>query len=314
MIEVTNLTRYYGERRAVDAASFSIGANEVVGFLGLNGAGKTTTLKVLAGLLPPSDGCVRLDGVDMSTSSVGLRAQIGFLPEDPPLYLEMTVRSYLRYVGGLRGMSGGDLASRLAEVVLKTQLDDVVDVVIGELSHGYRKRVGIAQAIIHRPRLVILDEPISGLDPVQIVQMRKVIRGLSEECTVLISSHILSEISQTCDRILVLNEGRVVAQGTEAELAARFHIGGSVDLSLRAEAGTARQLIEGLEGVKKFIVLSEEDGVVDVRVSMSSDVREHLVALLVEAGVGVRRVESAKDELEEIFIGLTRPGSAAVQA
>jgi ABC-2 type transport system ATP-binding protein len=189
-----------------------------------------------------------------------------------------------------------------------------MDVVIGELSHGYRKRVGIAQAIIHKPRLVILDEPISGLDPVQIIQMRKVIRGLRAECTVLISSHILSEISQTCDRILVLNQGRVVAQGTEVELAGRFHIGGSVDLSLRTEAGTARQLIEGVEGVKKFILLSEKDGVVDVRVSMSGDVREDLVALLVDAGVGVRRVESAHDELEEIFIDLTRPGSAKVQA
>ena len=314
MIQVDNLTRYYGERRAVDAASFSIGANEVVGFLGLNGAGKTTTLKVLAGLLPPSDGTVMLDGVDIASAPVTLRAQIGYLPEDTPLHLEMTVSGFVRFVGGLRGMSGRDLDARLPDVLAKSQLTEVATTVIGELSHGYRKRVGIAQAIVHRPRLVILDEPISGLDPVQIVEMRKVIQGLKSECTVLVSSHILSEISQTCDRILVLNKGRLVAQGTEQELAGRFHIGGSVDLSLRTDAATARGLIEGLEGVKKFIVLAERDDIIDVRVSMSGDVREELVALMVDAGVGVRRVDSAHDELEEIFIDLTRPGTAQVKA
>lgn len=314
MIQVDNLTRYYGERRAVDAASFSIGANEVVGFLGLNGAGKTTTLKVLAGLLPPSDGTVMLDGVDIASAPVTLRAQIGYLPEDTPLHLEMTVSGFVRFVGGLRGMSGRDLDARLPDVLAKTQLTEVATTVIGELSHGYRKRVGIAQAIVHQPRLVILDEPISGLDPVQIVEMRKVIQGLKSECTVLVSSHILSEISQTCDRILVLNKGRLVAQGTEQELAGRFHIGGSVDLSLRTDAATARGLIEGLEGVKKFIVLAERDDIIDVRVSMSGDVREELVALMVDAGVGVRRVDSAHDELEEIFIDLTRPGTAQVKA
>ena len=314
MIQGDNLTRYYGERRAVDAASFSIGANEVVGFLGLNGAGKPTTLKVLAGLLPPSDGTVMLDGVDIASAPVTLRAQIGYLPEDTPLHLEMTVSGFVRFVGGLRGMSGRELDARLPDVLAKTQLTEVATTVIGELSHGYRKRVGIAQAIVHRPRLVILDEPISGLDPVQIVEMRKVIQGLKSECTVLVSSHILSEISQTCDRILVLNKGRLVAQGTEQELARRFHIGGSVDLSLRTDAATARGLIEGLEGVKKFIVLAERDDIIDVRVSMSGDVREELVALMVDAGVGVRRVDSAHDELEEIFIDLTRPGTAQVKA
>jgi len=314
VIEVHQLTRYYGERCALDAASFTIGANEVVGFLGLNGAGKTTALKVLAGLLPPSDGTVTMDGMDVSGSPTGLRAQIGFLPEDPPLYLEMVVSDFIRFVGGLRGMSSKAINARLPTVLAQTQLTDVSERVIGELSHGFRKRVGIAQAIIHAPKLVILDEPISGLDPVQIVEMRKVIHELKADSTVLLSSHNLSEISQTCDRLLVLNSGRLVAQGTEQELAGRFHIGGSVDLTLRTDAATARSIIENYDGVKKLIILGEVDDCVDVRVSMSGDVREDLVAALVDAGVGVRRVDNAHDELEEIFIDLTRPGSVKVKA
>ena len=305
MIEVQSLSRYYGSRCAVDQVSFSISAREVVGFLGLNGAGKTTTLKVLAGLILPSGGSVSVDGVDMSSSPTAVRARIGFLPEDPPLYTEMTVADSLRFVGGLRGMSDDAVRKRLPGVLARTNLDDVADRVIGELSHGYRKRVGIASAIIHSPKLVILDEPISGLDPVQIVEMRAVIRGLKDECTVLVSSHILSEISQTCDRILVLNGGRLVAQGTETELAGRFHIGGSMDASVRGDEPAVRAALEGMDGVKKIIVLGERDGLVAVRVSMATDVREALVCALVQAGLGVRSITEAHDELEGIFLELT---------
>ena len=306
MIEVQSLSRFYGSRCAVDGVSFSIHANEVVGFLGLNGAGKTTTLKVLAGLLLPSGGGVMVDGVDMSESPTSVRERIGFLPEDPPLYTEMTVRDFLRFVGGLRGMSEGTINARLPEVLSKTNLDDVADRVIAELSHGYRKRVGIAQAIVHQPKLVILDEPISGLDPVQIVEMREVIRSLKSESTVLVSSHILSEISQTCDRILVFNQGRLVAQGTETELAGRFHIGGSVDLLLRGEFDTIRTLLKGHEGVKKIIDLGADAGSVRIRVSMAEDIREDLVGALVQAGIGIRGVSDAHEELEGIFLDLTQ--------
>jgi ABC-2 type transport system ATP-binding protein len=305
MIEVQSLSRYYGSRCAVDRVSFSISAHEVVGFLGLNGAGKTTTLKVLAGLILPSGGEVTVDGVDMSESPTGVRARIGFLPEDPPLYTEMTVSDSLRFVGGLRGMSEAALDKRLPGVLSRTNLDDVADRVIGELSHGYRKRVGIASAIIHSPKLVILDEPISGLDPVQIVEMRSVIRGLKDECTVLVSSHILSEISQTCDRILVLNQGRLVAKGTETELAGRFHIGGSVDIAVRGDVPQIRTVLEGIEDVKKVIELGDADGIATVRVSMATDVREDLAAALVKAGMGLRGIAEAHDELEGIFLELT---------
>jgi ABC-2 type transport system ATP-binding protein len=311
MIDVQSLSRYYGSRCAVDRVSFSISSNEVVGFLGLNGAGKTTTLKVLAGLLLPSGGDVSVDGVDMSESPIGIRSQIGFLPEDPPLYQEMTARDFLRFVGALRGMSPSSIEDRLDDVLSRTNLNEVADRVISEISHGFKKRVGIASAIIHSPKLVILDEPISGLDPVQIVEIRKVIRALKEECTVLLSSHILSEISQTCDRILVLNQGRLVAQGTETEIAGRFHIGGSVDLGLRGDAKTIRSIIEAHSGVKKLIELSAAEGVCTVRVSMADDVREALVSALVGAGIGIRSVADAHDELEGIFLGLIDNGGEA---
>ena len=306
MIEVQSLSRFYGSRCAVDKVTFSIAENEVVGFLGLNGAGKTSTLKVLGGLLLPSGGEVTVDGVDMTNNPTDVRARIGFLPEDPPLYTEMTVAAFLRFVASLRGMSGADVDARLPEVLEKTHLADVADRVIDELSHGYRKRVGIAQAIIHRPKLVILDEPISGLDPVQIVEMRSVIRSLRAESTVLVSSHILSEISQTCDRILVLSQGRLVAQGTETELAGRFHIGGSIDLRLRGKEDACRAILEGADQVKKVILLDQQGDELSLRVNMAEDVREQLVALLVENNVGIRGVVNAHDELEGIFLDLAR--------
>jgi len=307
MIEVKGLSRYYGSRCAVDSVPFSIAANEVVGFLGLNGAGKTSTLKVLGGLLLPCGGSVTVDGVDMALNPIDVRARIGFLPEDPPLYMEMTVIEFLRFVANLRGVDGPILEERLVEVLDKTNLTEVQSRVIDELSHGYRKRVGIASAIVHGPKLVILDEPISGLDPVQIVEMRKVIRGLRTESTVLVSSHILSEISQTCDRILVLNQGRLVAQGTEAELAGRFDTGGVIDLMLRGDASEATRLLEALVEVKTVAsVQGSRDGVFGLRVIMKTDCREQLVSTLVNGGVGVRAVNDSRDELEEIFLDLTR--------
>ncbi len=307
MIEVESLSRFYGERKAVDDVSFSISSGEVVGLLGLNGAGKSTTLKVLAGLILPSQGTVKVDGVDMGDAQVAIRARIGFLPEDPPLYTEMTVREFLFFVGGLRGMGRSAIVARLPAVLDIAQLGSVVDRVIGELSHGFRKRVGIAQAIIHSPKLVILDEPISGLDPVQIVDMRSVIRNLAKESTVLVSSHILNEISQTCDRLLVLNEGRLVGEGSEAELSASFACAGVVELSVRGAADQAKSVIEAIQGVTAVVCEAEQaGGVTDLRVSMSEDCREAIVLTLVAAGMGVRRLEDVGDELESIFLDLTK--------
>jgi ABC-2 type transport system ATP-binding protein len=310
VIEVHSLSRYYGERRAVDDVSFSIRTGEVVGLLGLNGAGKSTTLKVLAGLILPSSGTVTVDGFDMSQAPVAVRSRIGFLPEDPPLYTEMTVTEFLFFVGGLRGLGRPAIAERLPVVLGIAQLNEVAGRVIGELSHGFRKRVGIAQAIIHSPKLIILDEPISGLDPVQIVDMRAVIRSLAKESTVIVSSHILSEISQTCDRLIVLHDGRLVATGTEAELAANLKTGGTIDVSVRGTIQAAIAVINAVSGVGEVVAIAESDGRAQLRVNMKEDCREAIVSALVAGGLGVRGVEDAADELEQIFLDLTRSGKA----
>lgn len=311
MIRVQDLTHYYGDRRAVEGLSFDIAANECVGFLGLNGAGKSTTLKVLAGLLVPTAGSVSIDGVDLVGASAAFRSRIGYLPEDPPLYREMTVREFVTWCGELKGMSAAAAQGRIDEVLAIAQLTHVAERVIGELSHGYRKRCGIAQAIIHAPRLVILDEPISGLDPKQIVEMRQVIRNLAHTCTVLISSHILGEISETCNRILVLNGGRIVAQGTEHELAERAAVDGArLTLHVRGTEQQVAAALKALPGVMEYGLSVEGEGVYRLGVALAKDDREALVAALVQQGVGVRRLVEDAVELEQIFLGLTKEASA----
>lgn len=304
MIQVSGLTRYYGRHAAVEDVSFTIQDNQVVGFLGLNGAGKSTTLKILAGLLLPSAGSVNIDGVDVVQAPDSLRARIGFLPEDAPLYTDMRVRDFVVYSGQLKGLSRDEAESRVDEVLQRCDLSDRKLQVIDTLSHGYRKRVGIAQAIIHNPSLVILDEPISGLDPVQIREIRQVIVGLKKTCTVLISSHILSEISQTCDQILVLKNGQLVASGTEDELSARLSGGGRLELEVRGEPEDVTSTLEAYDGVSKVEVHGDTNGVVTVQLHLASDDREGLVRHIVAAELGLRRLDDAEGELEEIFLNL----------
>ncbi len=309
MIEVSGLTRYYGYSPAVLDVNFSIQNNQVVGFLGLNGAGKSTTLKILAGLLLPSAGSVSIDGVDVVQAPDSLRASIGFLPEDAPLYRDMRVRDFVVYSGRLKGMSAEEAEARVDEVLAHCDIATHALEVISTLSHGYRKRVGIAQAIIHAPKLVILDEPISGLDPVQIRAIREVIVGLKQHCTVLISSHILSEISQTCDRILVLKDGRLVAEGTEDELSARLSGGGRLELELRGDSDAIVASLEAFEQCTKVQVKRSDKDIVHVLVHLSTDDREALVTHLVKAGIGLRRLDDAEGELEEIFLNLMERAS-----
>lgn len=311
MIEAKNLTRYYGTFAALNDVSFTVNEGEIIGLLGLNGAGKSTALKILAGLIKPSLGSVTLAGVDIAQQPEDVRALIGYLPEEPPLYRDMTVTDFLVHIGRIKGMTAAQVRTRLPEVVRLAQLDGREKQVISTLSHGFRKRVGIAQAVIHNPKLVILDEPISGLDPAQIVGMRDVIRGLAKGRAVIVSSHILGEISQTCDRILVVHEGRLVAQGTEADLAARMGAIERITLTVRADASRLSDWL----GQQALVVNHAapqpvSDGVVKVSVRLTGDHREPLIAALISAGFGLRLVEGAEDELEEIFLGLTRKEAA----
>ncbi len=308
MIQAEGLTKFYGEVRAVHDVSFQIDEGEIVGILGLNGAGKSTILQILSGGLNATSGRVRIGGLDAAEHASDVRRRVGFLPEEPPLYLEMTVEAYLRFVGRLKGMSSADVDRRLDAVLDQTNIKDVRHQVIQTLSHGYRKRVGIAQAIVHDPQLLILDEPISGLDPVQIVEMRDLIRGLRGSHTILLSSHILTEISQTCDRILMIGRGEIVAAGTEEELVGQFAAGENLVLLLRGERDRVEASLAEDARVAEYTVQGELGGVVEVRVTLDGDTREDLVASLVEAGFGLRGMRSSEAELERAFLAMIAPG------
>jgi ABC-2 type transport system ATP-binding protein len=305
VIEVKSLTRYYGSHPAVTDVSFTIEDNEIVGILGLNGAGKSTTLKVLAGLLMPTAGEVCIDSVDMLDAPDSFRKQIGFLPEEPPLYVEMRVRDYLSWVGEVKGLPKSQVEARLPEVIQMCQLESVANQVIETLSHGFRKRVGIAQAIIHNPKFVILDEPISGLDPAQIVEIRQVITGLKAHCTVMISSHILSEVSHTCDRILVLHDGRIVAQGSESELAAQLAATQHIEVTVKGDTSAFEHHLSSQEFVESYVMTESKAPYSSAQVTLRDDNREALVSTLVHAGFGVRALQSGSSELEATFLSLT---------
>jgi ABC-2 type transport system ATP-binding protein len=310
MIEVEGLTKYYGAHAAIRDLSFKIGKGEVIGFLGLNGAGKTTTLRVLGCVLLPTSGRAVIDGYDVVRDPHEIRKRIGFLPDVPPLYPEMTVGAYLEFVARLRGVAADKVEGLVAEAQKKTGLVDMEDHVIGSLSHGYRQRVGLAQAIVHKPRLLILDEPTSGLDPVQIVEMRELIRGLRGEHTILLSSHNLPEISQTCDRLLVIQEGAIVAQGSEDELA-RGSGGGTIEVEIIgagefAPIDAALKAIESVPGVISAQMARSESRRATLRVTGPDELRPQIVRALVKAEIDVVRIDRAASQLESVFLKLTQ--------
>ena len=311
MIKVEGLTKYYGERAAIRDLSFNIEKGEVIGFLGLNGAGKSTTLKVLGCVLLPTSGRVEIDGFDVTRDPHEIRKRIGFLPDTPPLYDEMTIAGYLEFVAQLRGVSKADLAMRVNDAMKKTSLTDRKDDVIASLSHGYRQRVGVAQALVHNPRLLILDEPTSGLDPVQIVEMRDLIRQLKGEHTVLVSSHILGEISQICDRYLVIQQGEIIARGTESDLGKLLGNAGASEIEVQGPAQRAIDIIMNVPGVTDVTVSKLDGDNASLRVVGTGELRPDIVRALVNAEIGVLRVDKAAARLENIFLKLTHGKEAA---
>jgi ABC-2 type transport system ATP-binding protein len=314
MIEVDMLSKYFGERAAIRDLSFSIAKGEVVGFLGLNGAGKTTTLRILGCLLLPTSGTVHVDGLEVTQNPYEIRRRIGFLPDLPPLYPEMTVGAYLAFAARLRQVPARETAARVAEAEEKTALRDVHGQVISELSHGYRQRVGLAQAIVHKPALLILDEPSAGLDPAQIVEMRSLLRSLRGEHTVLISSHFLTEISQTCDRLLVIHNGELVGQGSEGELATAMGPGGStIEVEVRGQPVGVAERLAGIPAVSKAHGRATTENTTVFEIAASADVRAEVARLLVSAGCDLLRLERSESRLESIFMNLTQRPSGGPQ-
>ena len=306
MIHVKGLVKYYGDHRAVAGVDFDLPSGAVVGFLGLNGAGKTTILRVLAGDLEPSAGTVQVDGRDLLDDARDYRLRVGFLPETVPIFPDLTVREYLRYVARLRGLASKGMEQRIDDVCQQVAIVRYVDSPIRHLSHGYQKRLGIASAIVHEPNLVILDEAISGLDPVQIVEMRKLVRGLAGERTVLVSSHILTEISQTCDEILVIRDGRIGARGSERELLKKLGAVRAVQVAVRGDLDKAQKVVEGVAGVTGVDVDRNEDGELLLSVTVSRDVRPDLARALVNADLDLVRLDRALGELEGVFLELAQ--------
>ncbi len=308
MIRVNNLSKYYGGKRALGPVAFEIADGETVGFLGLNGAGKTTALRILACDLRPSSGAVEIGGIDAIAKPHEVRKHIGFLPENPPLYGDMVVRDYLKFAAELRGMNRAAIQRRTPEVLELTALSNVADDVINTLSHGYRQRVGVAQAIIHQPKFLILDEPTRGLDPVQIVEMRNLIHDLKQNHTVLISSHILTEISQTCDRLLVLGAGQLLGSGTEAELVSDKTAIRNITVTVKFTNGEAnphtvlQTVLASIDGVTEVSVPYHQADGYTFALTTSRDCRAEVSRAVVDAKLDLLKLDYTRSELENTFI------------
>jgi ABC-2 type transport system ATP-binding protein len=305
MIAVEHVSKYYGSHCAVADLNFEIREGECVGFLGLNGAGKSTTLRLLSCLVLPTSGRIRIGGLDVVENPHAIRKSIGYLPDTPPLYAEMTVTEYLQFAGRLRGLTGSDLEGRFRRVLSTCNLEEVADNPISMLSHGYRQRVGIAQAIVHGPALLILDEPIQGLDPVQIVEMRNMIAALRGEHTILLSTHILTEIERTCDRILMMHKGRIAAEGSEEELAARLSQDRQLQLEVIGEEPALRRALARVSEVSRLIIDHTPQNTLLVTVRVDDGAREKVSRAIVQADLGLLSMETMSSGLEGIFLQLS---------
>lgn len=309
MIEVSGLSKYYGGRPAIHEVSFSVNKGEIVGLLGLNGAGKSTILKILGCFLLPSKGQVQVAGHSVEENPDAIRQLLGYLPDVPPLYPEMTVQSYLEFVAQLKNISRNDVPSHVDDAVMKTHLREVLDYRLGELSHGFQQRVGIAQAIVHRPKVLILDEPINGLDPIQIVEMRDLIKSLRGDHTVILSSHILSEITKTCDRILIVDQGRMVAEGDESRLTNQASKSMRVIVQVSNPKQDLFAHLQAVSGVDHVEVTAGETGGMYAVVT-SDDCRAAIAKVVIDLGCELIGLHKEESGLESIFLKMVGGGQA----
>jgi ABC-2 type transport system ATP-binding protein len=302
LIRVENLTKYYGTRLAVDDISFNVEKGEIVGFLGPNAAGKTTTMRILTGFLMPTNGDISVASYNMLSHSLEARQHIGYLPEAVPLYRDETVRSYLDFLAEIRGLDKSKRKTRIEDVVEICHLEEYVDVLIGKLSKGFRQRVGVAQAIIHDPEVLILDEPTIGIDPIQVSMTRQLIKELGKEHTILLSTHILPEVSMSCERVIIIHEGKIVAEDRIENLSSM--ISGSKRIRLEVE-GPSEQVIEGLKQTEGVHQVSYQDSYYTVECSAGQDPRSKIMETIVQGGWTLLSLESIEMSLEDIFLKLT---------
>ena len=327
MISVKDLTKKYARSTAVDHISFEVQKGEVVGFLGPNGAGKTTTMRILTCFLPPTEGTAKVAGFDVLEQPLEVKKRIGYLPESPPIYPEMDTTEYLTFVGRLKGLSGSDLRRRVDDICERCRIADVKKKLLGKLSKGYRQRVGLAQAIIHNPEVLILDEPTAGLDPKQINETRDLIKALAGDHTIILSTHILSEVEQTCEKVIIINKGRLMATDSVADLQNRARVGQSVlvEVAGRNRALDAQAIIQRLQqvaGVSRVISKDShaERAMFEVESQHKQSIRGDVARAVVEGGWDLNELRSSAASLEEIFLQLTeeqkevQPESAEVPA
>ena len=307
MIEVQNLTKVYGGKTAVENVSFKIRNGRIYGLLGPNGAGKSTTMNIIAGCLSPTEGTVLINGYDICDQPTEAKRQIGYLPEQPPLFTDMTPAEYLTFVAEAKGVSDDLLDRQVKEVMNVTDLLSVKDRLIRNLSKGFRQRVGIAQAMLGNPDIIILDEPTVGLDPQQLTEIRSLVRKLGEKLTVIISSHILSEISELCDHVIILSEGHVVADSSMAELEAQVSPETVLHMTVKGDETGVREVLASVNGVGDVKVLSSSEGTVTLKVTTSSDadLRDDIFFAMAERRYAVLSMEKQEQSLEAIFLSLT---------
>jgi ABC-2 type transport system ATP-binding protein len=314
VIEVQHLTKRYGRVTAVDDVSFRVERGEILGFLGPNGAGKTTTMRVLTGYMPPTEGKAVVAGFDVFDQPIEAKRRTGYLPETPPLYVDMSVREYLTFVAKVKGVPGAERRRRVETVMERTRVADVAARQCSKLSKGYRQRVGLAQAIIHNPDVLILDEPTAGLDPKQIIETRELIRGLAGDHTIILSTHILPEVSQTCQRVIIINKGRVVAVDTPDNLTARLRGSETIFVQVDAGADDPAPALAALPGVTKVHAVERREQSVGLEVDSEQghDVRRDLANAVVSRGWGLLELRPVRMSLEEIFLSLTTEESEGV--
>ena len=307
MIEVENLTKYYGEFPAISNVSFTVSKGEIVGFLGPNGAGKTTTMRILTSFMPPTSGTARIAGYDVVSESLQARQHIGYLPETVPLYTDMTVRGYLSFMGTIRGMDSKKIKSRIGDVVQLCHLEDYYNSLISKLSKGFRQRVGIAQAILHEPDVLVLDEPTIGIDPIQIVETRQLIKDLGQEHTLILSTHILPEVSMICQRVVIIHEGEIVAEDTPENLATRLEGTERLRLEVRGPVKAVTKALRDVQGVQDVTYTEGDDGAVGYTIigKRGEEMRTDLAKAVIERGWGLLSLEALTMSLEDIFLRLT---------